>query len=70
MTANAAEYLAHTDLDPSTVLNCASLACRERFVVAKGFAAELVVRQQGVVIFFCSQAWHLREVPTKHCGSA
>jgi hypothetical protein len=40
------------------------------FVVAKGFAADLVVGQQGVVIFFCSQACHLREVPAKHCGSA
>ncbi len=70
MAGNAEDYLAHIDLDPCVIINCASLHCRKRFAVGKGFAAEVVIGQEGIVFFFCSQACYLRDVPTECCPRA
>ena len=67
---DTAQYLRHMGLDPTLVVTCAAFTCRNTFALADGFAIEAIVGNDVSVIFFCSGACYLNEVPVDCCARA
>jgi hypothetical protein len=70
MTADASQYLPHMGLDPMSVVTCATPTCPHTFALANGFAIEAMVGNRVSIIFFCSSACYLNEVPVDCCARA
>jgi hypothetical protein len=71
MTAgDAAQYLPHMGLDPMRVVTCPAPTCPNTFALVDGFAIEAIVGERVSIVFFCSPACYLNEVPVDCCARA
>ena len=68
--ADASQYLPHMGLDPMRVVACAAPTCPHTFALVDGFAIEAIVGDRVSVVFFCSPACYLNEVPVDCCARA
>jgi hypothetical protein len=67
---DASRYLPHMGLEPTRVVACATPTCQHTFAVVDGFAIEAIVRDKVSIVFFCSPACYLNEVPVDCCARA